>query len=256
MPRETAGSGAHRDADRHFALTVCSACHQHARKICAGRDEDEASQQQHAERERFNRSTHRVAGETGLGQLHGQSRVGPRVLASKLRPNRVQIGFGLSSRDARLHASGHPGIPRPTRVQPWIADLNLRLHHHRHPDLRTVEEFSPMESGWCDAEDRVRQAIDVHGGADDAWVARESSGPRLVAQNCKGTVTGPKVIALMEDAAGDRLHTKRVEVVPGREIAPHAVGAAERFDTHRRHAVADQRIERRIAIAQIFVRRV
>ena len=76
------------------------------------------------------------------------------------------------------------------------------------------------------AKDRIRQAVDPNGFADDGGIAPKSRLPRAVAQHGIRAVSGMHVIILMEEAAQCGLDAEDIEIIAGGKIAPNALRAA------------------------------
>src|SRR5256885_2903643 len=95
----------------------------------------------------------RVADESGLRQLEVETLIGIGIFTCEIRRDRVQVALGLAHRDAGLESSSNPGVRGAPALEPIVAGLDLRLHHHRHPQLRPEEQLGADEAAWRDAHD-------------------------------------------------------------------------------------------------------
>jgi hypothetical protein len=146
-------------------------------------------------------------------------------------------------------------IRRAASVEPRIPGLDLRLHHHRHPDLGAIETFGAVKALRCDAQDGERPAVEHDGTPDDGTVAEKSRAPAVVTQHRDRVRAGHLIVARTEQAAVQRFHAEEVEVVPGREIPPHADGALGPREVHRRDPIGAHRCHGGGAVAQIPIKR-
>ena len=132
-------------------------------------------------------------------------------------------------------------------------DLDLCLHHHRRPDLGTVEQLRAVEAARRDAKNRVRLAVDTDRRSDDARVAAEARGPAVVAQDRDWALTGHAIVVLMKEAPSHRLHAEHVEVIAGGEIAPRATQCAAGIDVHRGRTEANDAVECHVPVTYVAV---
>src|SRR5215471_3669 len=166
------------------------------------------------------------------------------MLAGKVNSNGIQICYGLSVGYSGFESANHPGVHGSSIVQPGIADFDLRFHHHRHPDLRPVEEFGPMKIISRNSEHDERLAIDANGFSYDVAITAESSPPAVVTQHRIGTGAGRHVVFLMKKSAQNGTNTEDIKIIPGGQITPGVVGVALRLKVHGCNAVSDQAGER------------
>src|SRR5262249_9171252 len=109
--------------------------------------------------------------------------------------------------------AGDRNVQRAAPLEPWIADLDLRLHHHRHPDLWTEIELDADEAFWRDADHRKGRAVDVNGCSDNRAIARETCLPEVVIEDRERCRTRLLVVRLMKKPPQRGLQSQNVEVV-------------------------------------------
>ena len=78
-----------------------------------------------------------------------------------------EIAFSRADAQRRLQPADHPRVTGVATVEPRIADLDLRLHHHRDPEVRLVEQLRSAEPSRRDAKHRERRPIQRESSADD-----------------------------------------------------------------------------------------
>src|SRR5215471_12413151 len=178
------------------------------------------------------------------------------MLAGKVNSNSIQICYGLSVGYSGFESANHPGVHGTSIVQPGIADFYLRFHHHRHPDLRPVEEFCPMKIISRNSEHGERLAVDANGFSYDVAITAESSLPTGVTQHGIRTGAGLHVVFLMKKSAQNGTKAEDVKVISRGQITPGVVGVALRLEVHRRHTIPDQTGEGLIAIAKVTIIRI
>jgi hypothetical protein len=109
-----------------------------------------------------------------------------------------------------------PGLQAANHLQPVIATRGAQLFGNAHRRVNSIGNANgKAESGRHDADDGVREAINVDGAPDDAGIAAEILLPDLVAQH-RNAVTALLLFAGKERASQQRLHTENVEEVVGR----------------------------------------
>ena len=99
-----------------------------------------------------------------------------------------------------------------------------RLHHHqRRPDVRPEAWFRAEEPAFRHTHHREGSAVDGHRAPDDVRRSRESTLPEGVAQDEHGMRPWCPVVLRAQDPPRRRANAEDVEVVPGYELAPHAI---------------------------------
>ena len=155
----------HRTGNRHQRPEWRGHCASEARMSLRSRGQDQPILQVTlASRRRSRREARRA-------QVQSQER-------SKVR---LQRGFGLCLRDARLQASehAHPAIQAIVEcVPPW---RHLRFHHHRDEHLRGFADVDAVESLLRHADDREGLAVDDRLATDYGRIGREPRAPVRVA---------------------------------------------------------------------------
>ncbi len=106
------------------------------------------------------------------------------------------------------------------------AGHELRLHHHRGPQIGTVSYNLAKKSRWSDSDDGEWIIAQPYLPADNGRVAGESSLPVSVADDYKGVAPRNPVFAGRERASQQRFDAKCLEVIPGYESAAGCFGAA------------------------------
>src|SRR5215469_3947115 len=178
------------------------------------------------------------------------------MLAGKVNSNGIQICYGLSVGYSGFESANHPGVHGTSIVQPRIADFYLRFHHHRHPDLRPVEEFGPMKIISRNSEHDERLTVDANGFSYDVAITAESYLPTAVTQHSIGTGARLHVVFLMEKSAQNGTKAEDVKVISGGQITPGVVGVALRLKVHGSDAISDQAGESLVSIAKVTIIRI
>src|SRR5215472_362128 len=178
------------------------------------------------------------------------------MLAGKVNSNSIQICYGLSVGYSGFESANHPGVHGASVVQPGIADFDLRLHHHWHPDLGPIEEFGPMKIISRNSEHGERLAVDANGFSYDVAITAESSLPAAVTQHSIGTGARLHVVFLMEKSTQNGTKAEDVKVISRGQITPGMVGVALRLKIHGRDAISDQAGESLVLIAKVTIIRI
>ena len=145
-------------------------------------------------------------------RLHPQPRLVARGLGQcrvQVDAQRLKLRFGLRLGPARCESPDQPVVLVP----------QIRVGTERRPRFRLVER---PEVGWHDADDRVRLAAQPHSPSDDAWVAREVTGPDAVAEHDGG---GSHLVAPQEGAPQTGCNAQNLEVAGGDLEVPDVGGA-------------------------------
>ena len=140
---------------------------------------------------------------------------------------RLQRGFGLCLRDARLQASEHAHPPIQAIVEcvpPW---RHLRFHHHRDEHLRGFADVDAVESLLRHADDREGLAVDDRLAADYGPIGREPRAPVRVREHRDRMTILQSVIVWRDHATDCRANAKHGEVGARDDLSSDAFGPAQ-----------------------------
>jgi hypothetical protein len=129
----------------------------------------------------------------------------------------------------------------------------LRLHHHRDPDLGSKEDFGSVKVARGDAEHRIWQPVDANCLSHDIRIAAELPLPVVVAKDHVRRRTGDEILTRAKESADRWPETEKVEVIPGRQLTPHRLGASATVNRHPRQTVTGNCRESAVSIPEIAV---
>ena len=263
---ETSAARAERETHRHLALTAGAARQQQVRDIGAG-------DQQHARGNRHQdpQGTRQRPAQTGSAPrrrldhdlaldeaiAHRLRRVRERAfLDLEFEPRaieRLQRGLRLFGRHAGLQP-GEDADPAVARIVERVvpARRQLRLHHHRHVDLRRDAQLDALEPFARDTDDGVRVRVDDHGLADHRRIGGEAAAPVRVTQHGDRMSVRDAIVIRREHPAGGRGDAERLEVAAGHDFAGGEFGAAGVADVKVVAEAAEDAAEDLIVVADLL----
>ena len=174
---QPAAPGAERQADGDLLLPRRRARQQQVRDVGA-RDQQHQADDRHQQAAGLDDVVAEAGVDRRLRQRHQRDAAAlvlVRVFLFELARDRLQVGFGLLHRDARLQPAGHvEHEPAPVVRLGQLAEeavRRLRVGHVRHPQRRRADRVGALEALRHHADDREGVAVQVDRAADDRRVA-------------------------------------------------------------------------------------
>jgi hypothetical protein len=167
-------------------------------------------------------------------------------------PDRRELRRRLRDRDAGLQECEPFDPARAAVLELVAASIERSFHRRRDPVLKLVADERPEEASRHDADDRVGNAVQSLGLADDLGVAAIPVLPCLVADHGDRMSVVSDVLIGLERAAEDRANAESLEVVGRHDASRRALRAVADRQRRASDVLRDEGIKERAFSPQVL----